>query len=55
MVAEIVIFFIDKLETIKPEDFIDKDVALLYELGKRTTITNRAPEEHQIRSAAIMW
>jgi hypothetical protein len=34
---------------------MDKDVSLLHELGKRNTINTRAPEEYQVRAAAMMW
>jgi hypothetical protein len=30
-------------------------VTLLHELGKRHSITYRAPEEYQIKAAAMMW
>ena len=47
--------FINKIEKIDPLNIIEKDIILLHELGKRYSITYRAPEVNQVRATAIMW
>lgn len=45
-----------KLEKIEPRDFIDKDIDLLHELGKKCIMGNaRKPEDYVLNAVQFMW
>jgi hypothetical protein len=48
-------YFISKLETVKPEHLIEKDIEIITELGKKIGVAFRQPEPYVIKAAQILW